>query len=281
VKFRTEIELPRYAPIDADESIVMLGSCFADNIGTRLEQYGFDVVHNPLGPLFNPLSTAAAVIRALDDRPFTIDDLTLRDGTWHALDAAARYHAGDSEALLAALNRDFAPLRHALAKPCTLFVTFGTAYIYRLAGTGAVVANCHKLPAQQFVRERISADAIVQQWHRHVARLDRCGIRVIFTVSPVRHVADGLHANNLSKATLLLAVDALGAEYFPAYEIVCDDLRDYRFYAADLKHPSETAIDYIYEKFADAYFSAATKETARERHAAYLRSAHRESKGIL
>ena len=143
------------------------------------------------------------------------------------------------------------------------------------------MANCHKLPASEFVRERVSADTIASEWRPLLQRLAERGVRVVFTVSPVRHVADGLHANNLSKATLLLAVDALGAEYFPAYEIVCDDLRDYRFYASDLKHPSEAAVDYIYERFADAYFSPATKETARARHAEYLRQAHRPGNSIL
>ena len=281
MKFRTEIEPLRCAPIGADDSLVLLGSCFADNIGERLAQHGFSVVRNPLGPLFNPMSVAAALTRALDGRAFSRADLALRDGVWHAMDAAARYQSTDADALLAALNRDFAPLREALLAPCVLFVTLGTAYVYRLHETGAIVANCHKLPASEFVRERVSAGTIASEWRPLLQRLAERGVRVVFTVSPVRHVADGLHANNLSKATLLLAVDALGAEYFPAYEIVCDDLRDYRFYASDLKHPSEAAVDYIYERFADAYFSPATKETARARHAEYLRQAHRPGNSIL
>lgn len=281
MKFRTEIEPLRRAPIGADDSLVLLGSCFADNMGERLEQHGFRVVRNPLGPLFNPMSVAAALTRALDGRGFTHSDLACRDGVWHAMDAAARYQAADADALLAALNRDFAPLREALQAPCVLFVTLGTAYVYRQRNTGAIVANCHKLPASEFLRERIDVDAMTAIWRPLLQRLISRGVRVVFTVSPVRHVADGLHANNLSKATLLLAADALGVEYFPAYEIVCDDLRDYRFYASDLKHPSEAAVDYIYERFADAYFSAATKETARARHAAYLRQAHRPGNTIL
>lgn len=164
---------------------------------------------------------------------------------------------------------------------CTLFVTFGTAYTYRLLETGDIVANCHKLHASEFSRERMSIKAITTLWRPLLKRLDERGIRTIFTVSPVRHVADGLHANNISKATLLMAVESLEAEYFPAYEILCDDLRDYRYYASDMKHPSDSAIDYIYEKFAETYFSPATKETARLRHADFLRSAHRPTIPIL
>lgn len=283
MRFRTEIEAnvsPR--PITADERLVFLGSCFADNMGARLQQYGFDVTSNPLGPLFNPASLASAAGRALDGRGFGSGDLTEVDGTWHCLDAAARYCSPDSEALLRALNDRFRALTDALATgDCTLFVTFGTAYIYEYATTGRIVANCHRLPPDSFVRRRMSVDEITAMWRPLMERLRQKNIRTIFTVSPVRHVADGLHANNISKSTLMLAVDALGAEYFPAYEIVCDDLRDYRFYAPDLKHPSETAVDYIYEVFAETYFSAATKETAARRHAQYLREAHRPQPPIL
>lgn len=281
MKFRTEIEPLRCRPIEADDTIVLLGSCFADNMGAKLEQHGFDVVRNPLGPLFNPMSVAAAIERALNNRRFDSSDLTERDGMWHALDAAARYCSDDADALTAALNRDFSSLSKALDGPCTLFVTLGTAYVYRLIETNRVVANCHKFPSSDFARERLSIESITETWKPLLERLDKKEIRVVFTISPVRHVADGLHANNVSKSTLMLAVDSLGREYFPAYEIVCDDLRDYRFYATDLKHPSDAAVDYIYEKFAEAYFSPATKETARGRHAEYLRKAHRAGKSVL
>ena len=271
----------RCTPIGADERIVLLGSCFADNMGRRLAEYGFDVVSNPLGPLFNPFSTAAIAERALDGRLFRTDDLTRRGGTYHALFAAARYHGDDSALLTEAINSVFTPLCDAMNGACTLFVTFGTAYTYRLLETGDIVANCHKLHASEFSRERMSIEAITTLWRPLLKRLDERGIRTIFTVSPVRHVADGLHANNISKATLLMAVESLEAEYFPAYEILCDDLRDYRYYASDMKHPSDSAIDYIYEKFAETYFSTATKETARLRHADFLRSAHRPTIPIL
>ena len=282
MRFRTEIENLKARHIDADDRIVLLGSCFADNIGQRLTRHGFSTIVNPLGPLFNPVSLADAVARALEHRPFDISDLTLQDGVWHCLDASAAYCSEEAEQLLAALNRDFKPLTDVLtAGGCTLFATFGTSFVYRLRQKQKIVANCHRFPACAFERQRMSVEDIVTIWGPLLERLQQREIRVIFTVSPVRHVADGLHANNLSKATLHLAVDTLGAEYFPAYEIVCDDLRDYRFYGSDLKHPSEQAIDYIYEKFADAYFSPATKQTAERRYAEYLRAAHRPHQSIL
>lgn len=281
MRFRTEIEPLRSRLIDADEHIVLLGSCFADNMGEQLKARGLDVVHNPLGPLFNPASVAAALRRAADGTIFTKSDLVQRDGAWHALAWASRYQCDDADRLLEAVNRDFSVLTDAVRNADTIFITFGTSYIYRLLETGETVGNCHKLPAAEFSRERMSVDDITAIWRPLAARMQASGKRLIFTVSPVRHVADGLHANNLSKATLLLAVESLSAEYFPAYEIVCDDLRDYRFYASDLKHPSESAVDYIYEKFADTYFSAATKEILRERRAAFLRAAHRPGNNTL
>lgn len=281
MRFRTEIEPIKAAPIAADARLVFLGSCFADNMGARLQEQGMDVVHNPLGPLFNPASLARVIAKALDGGLYTANELTLRDGIYHALDWPLRFCGADASQLLEALNERFAELRTAIDRADVLFVTFGTAWIFRLLETEAIVGNCHKLAASEFRRERLTAEAIVELWTPLLCRLRAAGKRVVFTVSPVRHVADGLHGNNISKATLLLAADALAAEYFPAYEIVCDDLRDYRFYAADLKHPSEEAVEYIYEKFAGAYFSPATIEILKARRAAILRDAHRPGNNTL
>lgn len=275
MKFRTEIEIIPQKPISADERIVLIGSCFADNIGNKLRDHGFNVEHNPLGPLFNPVSTAMAIETAIGNKAISADDFIFRNGIWHALAWASRYQSDDRNALKEAVGRDFRILANAISEADTVFVTFGTAYVYYLKENGYAVGNCHKLPAAEFERRRISVDDIAKLWQPLVRQLKSDGKRVIFTVSPVRHVADGLHNNNISKATLLLAIDRLGAEYFPAYEIVCDDLRDYRFYAADLKHPSDTAIEYIFDKFSETYFTQQTKEISRRRHAEYLRAAHR------
>lgn len=281
MKFRTEIEPLKRAPIDADSRIVFLGSCFADNIGARLEAQGMNVCRNPMGPLFNPASMARIMRRALDRKPYSAADLVARDGVFHALDWPLRFQGIDAEVLLAALNCRFAELCDAIAGADVLFLTFGTAWVYRLIESGEIVGNCHKLPACDFTRERMTVDEITTLWAPVVDRMKQAGTRVVLTVSPVRHTADGLHGNNLSKATLMLATQALNAEYFPAFEILCDDLRDYRFYAADLKHPSDEAVEYIYEIFADTYFSPATKEILRQRRAAILRDAHRPGNNAL
>lgn len=273
--FRTEIEPIRgVAPISHGDGIVMLGSCFTTNIGSVLEHDGFDVTVNPMGALYNPASIASTVDRALSGIEYTAADMYGDSGLYHCLDFPNSYQSADCDELVARVNGEMAELRRRLADARLWIVTFGTARIFRTVADGKVVGNCHKLPASVFRRELMTVDGIVDTWIPLVR--DR---RVIFTVSPIRHVADGLHGNQVSKATLLLAVERLcseaGAEYFPAYEILMDDLRDYRFYAPDMKHPSDVAVDYIYDKFAETYFTPDTRRVAQEHRKEYLRSLHR------
>jgi hypothetical protein len=271
MEFRTEIEPLRHQQrISHNDAIVMLGSCFTDNIGALLNRDGFDVWHNEMGVLYNPLSIAQVVNRALSNTPYTIDDLYEYDGVWHCLDFESRRQSSDAELLLQQLNRDFAQMRQHLIDADVWIVTFGTAWIFDHIATNRVAGNCHKLPSAEFVRRRISVDEIVRAWQPLCK--DK---RIIFTVSPIRHLADGLHGNQLSKATLLLATEQLG-EYFPAYEILCDDLRDYRFYAEDMKHPSETAINYIYNIFEQSYFDKETSRKALECRRIFARQNHRQ-----
>lgn len=272
MKFRTEIgPIKGGFGISHDDRIVLLGSCFSDNIGAQLEADGFCVVHNPLGPLYNPASVMRIVARG--GRPYGPDDFTLHDGIWHCLDMAWRYHDTDPARLAETVNADYLPLAAAIADCTVLILTFGTARVY-MHGS-ATAGNCHKLPAAMFDERDLTIDEIEQT----VTQCLPHGKRLIFTVSPVRYPSYGLAADSLSKATLRVAVDRIcrstGSDYFPASEIVCDDLRDYRFYAADLKHPSEVAVEYIYQHFADAYFDSATIARAAECRRAYLRARHR------
>jgi hypothetical protein len=270
MEFRTVIEPIRNAqPISHDTSIVMLGSCFTDNIGSLLERDGFDVCANPMGVLYNPISIAQVADRALRGEAYTPSDLYEHNGVWHCLDFESRRQGCDAEALLNSLNADFAAFAEKLRAANVWIITFGTAWIFDHIATNRVAGNCHKLPSAEFVRRRLSVDEIVRTWQPLCENR-----RIIFTVSPIRHLADGLHGNQLSKATLLLATEQLG-EYFPAYEIVCDDLRDYRFYAADMKHPSETAVNYIYNIFQDSYFDRATVQKAIECRRNFARQNHR------
>ncbi|MDE7426231.1 MAG: GSCFA domain-containing protein [Muribaculaceae bacterium] len=278
MKFRTIQEpLRNAAPISHDTPILALGSCFTDNIGQRLAARGFDILHNPMGPLYNPASLERIISRALDGHIYTQEDL-VRDssGTWHCLDFPLRYSHAQAHTLLEQINTDFSRLKAQLGKCRILMITLGTTYVFTHIATDCVAGNCHKLPAADFHRHALSMESIVGMWRPLMERLTPR--RVIFTVSPIRHVVDGLHGNNLSKATLLLAADALtahGAEYFPAYEAVMDDLRDYRFYESNLTHPTSFAADYIYELFSQTYFSAETLAKAAAEYKNYLRSQHR------
>ncbi len=267
---------------------MLLGSCFSDNIGQRLCDDGFDVCHNPMGSLYNPASLHAFISRLLSitesdgsvsesAEAYNASDLTLAgDGQWHALDFPLRYSGDDPDALLCRINTECCEAARNFARAQTIIITFGTAWCFEIISNGKVAGNCHKLPASEFVRRRMNPADITAMWQPLVHRLRDMGKHVMATVSPIRHLADGLHGNQLSKATLLLAVDALeGVEYFPAYEAVVDDLRDYRFYADDLKHPSAMAVEYIYNIFSQTYFSKETLEEASRRHAARLREAHR------
>lgn len=272
MKFRTEIEpLKGGFTISHDDRIVMLGSCFSDNIGSRLETDGFAVTHNPLGPLYNPASIARIMSRG--GRLYTPADLISHQGEWHCLDMAWRYHDTDRDRLLDRVNTDYQALAEAIDRCTVLILTMGTARVY--IHDGVTAGNCHKLPAQMFEQRDLRADEITEI----VTGALPADKHLIFTLSPVRYPSYGLAGDSLSKATLRVALDdicrATRADYFPAYEMVCDDLRDYRFYGADLKHPSDVAVEYIYQHFADAYFDSATQHRAAECRRAALRSQHR------
>lgn len=268
--FRTVIEpLRNVKAISHDTPIMMLGSCFTDNIGMLLKRDGFNVSANMLGVLYNPMSIAQVINRAFNRQLYTIDDLYKHDGIWHCLDFESRRQNHNYEELLNEINRDFTVFIDKLNNSEVLIITFGTAWIFDHIATNKVAGNCHKLPASEFKRRRLTVNEIIDTW-KPICK----NKRVIFTVSPIRHLADGLHGNQLSKATLLLATESLG-EYFPAYEILYDDLRDYRFYASDMKHPSETAVNYIYDIFEQSYFDKETKIKAQECRRLYARQNHR------
>lgn len=283
MQFRTPVHITRRhnGLVTHDRPVMFLGSCFAANIGSRLADDGFDACVNPTGTLYNPLSIAAMLRRVTGGIPYGMDDLVMRDGLWHSFGHHSSFSSADPGAVIAAANAAAARTRSALAEASAIFITLGTAYVYRLRSTGAVVANCHKFPAADFLRARITVDEAAGALREIVAsvRAINPDSPVIFTVSPIRHLADGLHDNQLSKATLLLAVSELcagsTAGYFPSYEIMMDDLRDYRFYASDMTHPSDVAIDYIYECFADTYLTPDTLTLALTRRKEIKRARHR------
>lgn len=278
MQFRTEIAIPQKPGLVSHASpIVMLGSCFTDNVGALLAVDGFDVTHNLMGTLYNPMSILQAMRRALGDLPpYAEPDLTPGpDGNLHCLDFATKYTSPDASRLLQALNDDLRKLGDRLTRSKTVIITFGTSYVYFKDGVS--VGNCHKFPAKAFTRRRISPAEVALCAESMVRLLPEANF--IFTVSPIRHTADGLHGNQLGKATLLLGLEEADCrfEYFPSYEIMLDDLRDYRFYAADMKHPSEVAVDYIYGLFMQAYVTGADQQKAAGCRRLHKASLHREN----
>lgn len=270
-----EMTTPVVAPqlpfnIDFASGIVSLGSCFADEVAGRMRESDFRIEINPFGTLYNPASVAEALQRIIDDREISASDLVQHEGLWHSW-----YHHGSfshvtPEATLSACNERLHQAHRALRDADLLMLTFGSAWIFEKEGN--VVANCHKMPATMFSRRRMTVEEIVALWAPLLTRLAVCypNIHVLFSVSPIRHKADGAHGNQLSKSTLLLAVDRLlstthyplPAYYFPAYEIVLDELRDYRFFDPDMVHPSPLAVDVVWERFQCSIMEPAVRQQA-------------------
>jgi len=261
MKFRTEIQVaPLGLRLGYADRTLFFGSCFADEMCRRMQRLKFRAEGNPTGPLFNPASVAMLVRRAAEGVAATADELRQdADGWWFHYEANTLLSDPDRETTLRRFNDALDRLRTLLPEARCVVVTFGTAWVYRLRETGRIVANCHKRPQRLFDRGRLTVEEIVGEWSELLAG-PLAGRGTVFTVSPVRHLGDGLEGNALSKATLRVAIAELTerfghARYFPAYEIVTDDLRDYRFYADDLAHPSPQAVDYVWERFAEAALS--------------------------
>lgn len=272
MELMTSVQVPKPPfGLSYADAMLLMGSCFAENMGERFEADKFRVNCNPFGTLYNPASIAEGLRRLLRPKPIRSAELFVHEGSYHSFSYHSRFSATTEEETLRQMNDSLFRAAEGLRNASRLILTWGSAYVYRLKGDGTIVANCHKLPDTRFVRERLSVEAIVTEWRTLLAQLwEQCpDLRLICTVSPIRHWKDGAHANQLSKATLLLALDALREEYpdrisyFPAYEILLDELRDYRFYTEDMVHPSSLAVDYIAERFAQTYFDRET-QTARQ-----------------
>jgi hypothetical protein len=237
-----------------------MGSCFADNIGKIMSGYKFPVLLNPFGTLFNPASLADNIRNLITGKKFTPDDLLNNNGLWISFSHYTGYSHPDRDKCLLSIN-NAAIAASAWLKHCDyLVLTFGTARAYIYRETGKLVANCHKLPASSFTRVLQEPADIVAQYDTLLPELKKYNpnIRVIFTLSPVRHWSDGAVNNQLSKSVLHYSIHQIlkkhdGTFYFPAYEIFMDELRDYRFYATDMLHPSEQGSNYVWERFCDAW----------------------------
>ena len=262
MEFRTTVKTSENRSwLHHSDSVVLLGSCFSDNIGAKMRGALINATINPMGTLYNPMSIARTVNRLIDGEPIAGMDLFMQGGVWNSYDFHSRHSMPDKQATIDHMNRCIEQGHDALKQCHLLTVTLGTALVYRLRATGEVVANCHKVPQHEFERKMASVSEMVRELDSMLTRLHEFNpdLRIILTVSPIRHIADGLDTNSLSKAALRVAIHEVMTrhsgycDYFPAYEIMLDDLRDYRFYTNDMVHPSDVAIEYIWQAFQATY----------------------------
>ena len=264
------IDKPDFS-LDYHSRLMLVGSCFAENIGKKLTEARFSVDCNPCGIVYNPESVAQVLWRLIEQREVTADELVWHDGKWISWGHHGSYSAPGREVCLEKMNARIRRGAEQLRKADVLLITFGTSWVYRYLPSGCVVANCHRFPESDFERFCLSVPEVVGLYDRLLDRLKQInpGVRVLFTVSPIRHWKDGAHENQVSKSILLLAIDELVRRrnrvcYFPSYEIVLDELRDYRFYAEDMLHISEAAVDYIWSRFRDTFFSDDALQVMRQ-----------------
>lgn len=274
--------------IGYDDQILLMGSCFADSMCAKLHEHYFRVEGNPFGVLYNPASIAMAIEMARKSQTIEDKDLVEHGGLWHSMAHHGVFSDIDMAVVLDKCNGSIVALRQALENATVITITFGTAWVYEYAGK--VVGNCHKIPANQFVRRRMTVEEIVATWQPLVEAMpDK---KWLFTVSPIRHVKDGLHENHINKGILLQAVEQLtkqtGCSYFPAYEIMLDELRDYRYYAEDMVHPSSMAVEYIWQRLVETYMTADTqaemktlRQLWRDEHHRFIHPDSMEAKRFL
>ena len=272
LKLCTAVEKPVSMPaLHYGEDMLMLGSCFADQMGKRLMNMKFACDVNPYGTLYNPCSISRALREIIEEKEYLAQDLYFYNGCWHSAMHHGDFSRVQQAETLRLINERISKAHQHLSSLKHLFITFGTAWVYE--ADNCVVSNCHKRQESDFVRRRLSVEEIVDDYGKLMDQLlvDYPDMDVTFSVSPIRHIRDGLHENQLSKATLLIAIDTLRENlhserihYFPAYELMMDELRDYRFYAADMAHPSEVAEQLIWERFVEYTMNAATKEQMKE-----------------
>jgi hypothetical protein len=275
MNFRTQIPIPKNNnPIDYSSRIVSLGSCFAENMDEKFQYFKFQITTNPFGIIFNPVSIERIIERVVNQDFFIEKDIFYHNERWHCFEVHSDLSHDDKEHFLENLNQIIQSVHAHMLASTHIIITLGTSWVYKNVETNQIVANCHKVPQKNFTKELLSVDTIKQSLENIVSLMGAVNknAKFIFTVSPVRHIKDGFVENNVSKANLITAiysvlqVPPLGAEgaYFPSYEILLDELRDYRFYKEDMLHPNQTAIDYIWIRFFENYISEKEFKTMQE-----------------
>lgn len=270
----TEVEIPGFpVKIDYFSKIIMMGSCFAEEIGVKLHKLKFNIDFNPFGILYNPVSIANSLKILINKRLFKPGDLYFKDGLWFSFSHHGRFSSEDRDKTLEQINSRIEAGAENIINADYLFLTFGTSWVYELNSTGRVVTNCHKVPANEFRRYRLPEQEISEVYRDVLDELWKinANLKVVFTVSPIRHWKDGAIQNQVSKAALILAIhNIIGNSgnrqcgYFPSYEIVMDELRDYRYYASDMFHLSDVAINHIWKKFEQVLITEESQNISNE-----------------
>ena len=273
MEFRTALNPTKSnISIGYDDSVLTLGSCFAENMGARLGALHFKTLTNPFGILYNPISISKNINKLVTNEIYTEKDIFQNGDLWHSWQHHSKFSAPKKDDILRGINESLSEAQTFFQKANRLIITLGTANVFIEKKSGEVVANCHKVPSRNaetgldnFDKRRLSVEEIIESFTNILNKINtqNADIQIIITVSPIRHIRDGLIENQRSKATLLLAVDELSRQfqnvhYFPAYELMMDDLRDYRFYEADMIHPTSQAIDYIWDYFKETFFTDKT-----------------------
>jgi hypothetical protein len=269
MKFQTTIPIKKSDfLINYSSKLVSLGSCFAENMGDKFDYFKFSTITNPFGIIFNPISLEKIIVRSIHKKYFTEKDVFFHNEAWHCFEVHSELSSPDKADFLATLNQLIDTTNGHLEKATHCLITLGTSWVYKHIESDVIVANCHKVPQKQFVKELLSVADIEASLKRIVSEIQAVNpnCKFIFTISPVRHSKDGFVENNISKSHLITALyqflsKTTSSIYFPSYEIMMDELRDYRFYAEDMLHPNQTAIDYIWMKFSENYIYEIEFET--------------------
>lgn len=289
MKFHFDFDIPKLSPpIEHTHKLFLIGSCFTENIGEKLRKYKFDVLENSHGILFNPISVAEAMDDYINNKVYTEDSIFSYNEGWHSWKHHSRYSALSANEALGKINNAVSQAHGFLKSADFVMITLGSAWVYKLTEKafhtkpGQVAANNHKAPAEWFRKELLKPAELIQLFGNVIHKLIKFNpdLKIIFTISPVRHLREGVVENNRSKAVLIHAVHEMVSKfeklyYFPTYEIVIDDLRDYRFYAEDLVHPNYPATQYVWEKFMTACMGENTKGLIEEIHSINLAYQHK------
>jgi lysophospholipase L1-like esterase len=280
VELQTKIPLtPQENQIDYNSKVLLLGSCFVENIGQKLNYFKFHILQNPFGILFHPIAIEKLIVRAINETLFKEEDVYYHNEQWHCFEVHSSVSASEKEDLLELLNNKLLNFRKFLLSASHIIFTYGTAWLYRFIKTDTIVANCNKIPQKKFTKELLSVEEVTATIDNFISQIKKVNPKVIFinTISPIRHLKDGVVQNTRSKAHLISAIHSIlshqvlltdigtrNVHYFPSYEIMMDELRDYRFYKEDMIHPNKTAISILWSAFSEVWIAEDTKDLQKE-----------------